>query len=107
LEIRDFKQQVAELNDLKQQMRAALRELKAKDQLVAIHRRPQYAKQFFAGLDHKIEREQPYIRTFGAAMPLFLILVEFLGVGCAADRKAKICFNLIGPTAGNMRRNPP
>jgi hypothetical protein len=35
LEIRDLKQQVTELNNLKQEMRAALRELKSKDQLVA------------------------------------------------------------------------
>jgi hypothetical protein len=35
LEIRDLKQQVAELNDLKREMRAALQELKSKDQLVA------------------------------------------------------------------------
>jgi hypothetical protein len=34
-EIRDLKRQVAELNDLKQEMRAALRELKSKEQFVA------------------------------------------------------------------------
>jgi len=34
-EIRDLKQQVAELNDLKQEMRAAVLKLQKNDQLVA------------------------------------------------------------------------
>jgi len=34
-EIRDLKQQLAGLNDLEQEMRAALRDLKSKDQRVA------------------------------------------------------------------------